>query len=94
MGFSICLGRPGTSQDVVDGGRFELLGRDGVRKTVGGEEVEEDSRELAGSAALGEEDSIVVGDGKKFSKVGYGFVNVFLPIKQKERYGTYSRRPQ
>lgn len=82
MGFSICLGRPGTSQDVVNGGRFELFGRDGVRKTMGGEEVEEDSRELAGSAALGEEDSVVVGDSKKFSKVGYGFVNEFLLIKR------------
>lgn len=76
MGFGVCLGRPGACQDVVDGRGFELFGRDGVGKTVGGEEVKEDSRELAGSTALGEEDGVVIGDGKEVSKIGYGIVGV------------------
>lgn len=70
MGFGVCLGRPGTRQDVVDGRGFELFGGDGVGETVGGEEVKKDSRELAGSAALGEENSVVIGDGKEILKVG------------------------
>lgn len=76
LGFGVCLGRPGACQDVVDGRGFELFGRHGVGKTVGGEEVKEDSRELAGPTALGEEDGVVIGDGKEVSKIGYGIVGV------------------
>lgn len=43
---------------------------------MGGEEVKEDSRELVGFIVLGEEDGVVIGDGKEVLKIGYGIVGV------------------